>query len=326
MIVLSAKDVAALLPMNQAIELVEKAMVQASAGEANLPLRSAMDVGAPNLFGIMPGALNEPSCYGIKLISLYPGNPAKGYSSHLGMMVLFESEFGTPVAIIDAGVLTAVRTSAASVVATRLLARKEARSLAVIGTGEQARHHIEAMLEVRDIKEIRIAGRTPKRAQAFVESIANDYPNCAISASKDVETAAAGADIICTVTSSRKTVLEGAWVGAGCHVNAVGASIPSMREIDEELIVKSSLWVDYRPSAMAQAGDIIAAIDNGRIKEDHIIGEIGEVLSGSAHGRQSGNEITLYRSLGIAAQDLICAHHVMREAKVKGRGTEVEFG
>jgi ornithine cyclodeaminase len=319
MIVLSKSEVSKLLPMHVAIDLVEKAMIETSEGRATLPLRTAMPLGEVNKLGIMPGAMDDPDCFGVKLISLYPDNPASGHSSHLGLMVLFEKEFGTPIAIMDAGVITAIRTAAASAVATNVLARKDAQVLTVIGTGEQAEYHVKSILEVRDINEIRVVGRNQARAEAFAHRIEN-MTDVAVTSNESVQTSVQGADIICTVTSSKETVLFGEWVQAGSHVNAVGASVPTMREIDENLLVKSSLFVDYCPSALAQAGDVIAALKNGAISDDHIIGEIGEVLGRKVRGRESSTEITLYRSLGVAAQDLICAYHVMTQAKENGIG------
>lgn len=319
MIVLSKDEVSKLLPMRTAIDLVEKAMIETSEGRATLPLRNAMPLGEINKLGIMPGAMDNPDCFGVKLISLYPDNPASGRSSHLGLMVLFEKEFGTPIAIMDAGVITAIRTAAASAVATNVLAREDVMVLAVIGTGEQAEYHVKSILAVRDIREIRVVGRNQARAEAFVNRI-RKMIDVAVTPYENVQTSVQGADIVCTVTSSQETVLLGEWVQAGSHVNAVGASVPTMREIDENLLVKSSLFVDYRPSAFAQAGDVIAALKSGAISDNHIIGEIGEVLLQKVRGRENSNEITLYRSLGIAAQDLICAFHVMTQAKAYGIG------
>jgi ornithine cyclodeaminase len=325
MLTLSNADIRALLPMTGAIDLVAKAMGVASAGRATLPLRHAMPLDVPNLLGIMPGAMQEPACFGTKLISLYPNNPAKGYSSHLGLMVLFERDHGTPMAIMDAGLLTAIRTAAASAVASRILARADASVLAIIGTGEQAQHHIEAICAVRPIAKVRIAGRTAERGKVFADKMAEKYPQLDIQAAQNIRDAVLDADIVCTVTSARDTVLCGDWIRQGTHVNAVGASVPSLREIDENLLVKSGLFVDYRPSALAQARDIIEALANGVITKDHILGEIGEVLNGSVTGRKDAEQVTLYRSMGIAAQDLVCAYHVAEQAKIRGLGISVSI-
>ncbi|AAV97046.1 ornithine cyclodeaminase family protein [Ruegeria pomeroyi] len=310
--IISAEEIRQHLPMRDAIEVVEKTMIQVSQGKANLPLRTVMDINGTNRLGVMPGALSDPTLYGIKVLSLFPGNPAKGLSSHTGTVLLFDAETGQPRAALDADAITAIRTAAATAVATRALARSDAQVLALIGTGEQAESHIEALTLVREIAEIRVAGRNPERAAAFVRRMADHYPGITFTAATDVEQAVSGADIVCTLTSSPSVVLHGDWIGPGTHVNAVGASIPSMQEIDETLLLKSELFVDYRPSAFAQAREIISALETGAMSEAHVRGEIGEVLSGKIPGRSGTDAITLYRSLGIAAQDLACADHVCR--------------
>jgi len=323
MIVLSREDVAALLPPQTAIEVVAAAMEAVSRGEAELPLRSIVDVGGPNRMGIMPGRMRSPPCHGIKLVSLYPGNVAAGYSSHQGAVVLFEPEHGTAIALMDGGPLTARRTAAASAVATRALARADAAVLAMVGAGEQARYHLDALMAVRPIRELRIASRTEKSALAYARHARGRYPGLAVTlAGTDAETAVRGADIVCTVTSSPTPVLRGDWIAPGTHLNVVGASIPSKREIDDATVLAARVFVDYRPSTFAQAGEIVDMIAAGRIGRDHVVAEIGEVLGGTSPGRRDGGEITLYRSLGIAAQDLACAHHCWAGARAAGRGVE----
>lgn len=323
MIVLSREDVAALLAPQTAIEVVAAAMEAVSRGEAELPLRSIVDVGGPNRMGIMPGRMQSPPCHGIKLVSLYPGNVAAGYSSHQGAVVLFEPEHGTAIALMDGGPLTARRTAAASAVATRALARADAAVLAMVGAGEQARYHLDALMAVRPIRELRIASRTEKSALAYAQHARDRYPGLAVTlAGTDAEAAVRGADIVCTVTSSPVPVLRGEWIAPGTHLNVVGASIPSKREIDDATVLAARVFVDYRPSTFAQAGEIVDMIAAGRIGREHVVAEIGEVLGGTSPGRRDGGEITLYRSLGIAAQDLACAHHCWASAREAGRGVE----
>jgi alanine dehydrogenase len=331
MIVLSDKEIRSLLPMTDAIEVVQRAMIAVSAGATNLPLRSAIDVGAPNMMGVMPGAFlpgngQVEACFGVKLVSLFPGNPDAGYSSHQGAIVLFEPEHGSAVAMMNAGLLTAVRTAAASAVATRALARPDCGILAMVGAGEQAEHHLEAMLCVRpSIREVRMVGRRREKADAFASHAAERYPGLAVSVFDDVRSAVEGADLVCTVTSSPEPVLMGEWVTPGTHLNVVGASIPSKREIDEEMVARSRLYVDYRPSTFAQAGEVIHALESGRIQREHVLAEIGEVLAEKAAGREAASDITLYRSLGIAAQDLACATHCWHEARARGLGVEASL-
>ncbi|MCC5987332.1 MAG: ornithine cyclodeaminase family protein [Pararhodobacter sp.] len=325
MIVLSNDDIAGLLPMDQAIEVVDSVMRSVSAGGAELPLRHVVPVGGKNMMGVMSGALSEPHCYGVKLVSLFPENPARGLSGHRGAVVLFEAETGGAVAMMDAGLLTAIRTAAASAVATRALAREDARVLTIIGTGEQAEHHLAAMLAVRPVAELRIVGRRAEKAADFATHAAARHPGLSISHGSDARAAVARADIVCTVTSSATPVLLGEWLEAGQHLNIVGASIPAKREVDDAVVQRAALYCDYRPSFFAQAGEIVAMIGDGSIGQDHLRAEIGEVLNAQAPGRGSDGEITLYRSLGITAQDLAVAHHVNEAAAVRGKGQQVSF-
>jgi len=327
--ILSNADIAALLPMDQAIEVVDAVMRTVSAGGAELPLRHVVPVGglsgSQNLLGVMSGALGEPQCYGVKLVSLFPANPAKGLSGHRGAVVLFESDTGGAVAMMDAGLLTAIRTAAASAVATRALARPDARALTLIGTGEQAEHHLEAMLSVRPLTHLWIVGRRAERAAEFARHAMDRYPALKVSHGTDARAAVAGADIVCTVTNSPVPILSGHWLEPGQHLNVVGASVASKREIDDTAVLRSAVYCDYRPSLLAQAGEIVAMLAGGTITEAHLRGEIGAVLLDHTAGRRGRDEITLYRSLGIVAQDLAAAHHVLAGAQEKGRGQLVSF-
>ncbi|MDN2580985.1 ornithine cyclodeaminase family protein [Aquibium sp. ELW1220] len=323
MIVLSHADIETLFPMEKAIGVVQRVMIEVSARRAELPLRSVVPVGGANRMGVMPGALADPACFGVKLVSLFPGNPAKGLSSHRGAVVLFEAETGEAIAMMDASLLTAVRTAAASAVATRALARKDATALAIIGYGEQAWHHLDAMLAVRRIERVAVAGRSAEKADDFSLKASKRHPGVVFTSGSDVKAAVEDADIVCTVTASAAPILMGDWLPAGCHVNVVGSSIPSMREVDDRLVERAAIWVDYLPSTLAQAGEIVEMIAAGRFSADDLRGEIGSVPAGDAAGRSSRDEITVYRSLGIAAQDLASAHFIHAEAKVRGIGQHV---
>ncbi|GAA6199939.1 ornithine cyclodeaminase family protein [Aquicoccus sp. SU-CL01552] len=325
MIVLTHDDVATLLPMTEAIEVVARVMKGVSERTAQLPLRSVVPVGGDNRMGVMPGAIADPACFGVKLISLFPDNPARGLSSHRGAIVLFEAETGGAVAMMDASLLTAIRTAAASAVATRALARDEAESLALIGYGEQAEYHLTAMMAVRPIKRVAVAGRSAEKAAAFAAAAAADYPDVAFSSGTDLRAAVSGADIICTVTAAPTPIVSGDWVKPGAHVNVVGSSIPSMREVDDRMVSRAAIWVDYLPSTLAQAGEIVEMIAAGTLAESDLKGEIGALLSGDIAGRASDEQITLYRSLGVAAQDLAAAQHVLTRARAEGRGQPVTF-
>lgn len=319
--VIGSGDIVELLTMGDAIAVLERAMIAVSQGRADLPLRTIVPAGPKGRLGLMPGAMRDPPCFGLKLVSLFPENPAAGLSSHTGLMVLMEQEHGRPLAALDGAALTAVRTAAASALATDRLARAQADTLALIGYGEQAASHLDGMRAVRPIRHVRVAGRDAARAAAFAERMAARYGDLEIAACASAKDAVAGADIVCTVTGATEPVLFGAWVRPGTHVNAVGASVPSKRELDEAMLTKARLFVDYRPSTLAQAGEVIAALEAERIDDAHIRAEIGEVLAGERPGRTHAREITLYRSLGIAAQDLACAWHVLGKAEEQGRGT-----
>ncbi len=325
MIILSSDDVLSLLKMSDAIEVVSAAMVEVSNGHATMPLRSIMPLGEGNFMGMMPGSMHEPNCFGIKLVSLFPDNPKSGVSSHQGAVILFESKHGAAIAMMNADLLTAIRTAAASGVATRMLAREASSRLTIIGTGEQARHHLDAMIAVRAIRDVVIAGRNMENAQKFVELAQQKYSEISFSATTDFEASVQSADIICTVTATDDPILFGAWIKPGTHLNVVGSSIPSKREIDSELLIRSRLFVDYRISTLAQAGEVIMAIEKGEIDEAHIVAEIGEVISTSMPGRLNEDDITLYRSLGVVAQDLATASFIVEQAKMRDMGTKVSL-
>jgi len=323
MIALSQDEVAALLPMQTAIDVVRRAMIEVSARRCDLPLRTAVPVGGDNKMGVMPGAMQNPACFGVKLISLFPENAARGLSSHRGAFMLFEAETGGPLALMDASLLTALRTAAASGVATDVLARKDATRLTLIGYGEQAQHHLDAMCAVREITEFTVAGRNSQKAEAFCTAAQTRHPGLAFKCTADIAGSVAQADIICTTTAASEPVLHFADIAQGCHVNVVGSSIPTKREVDVAFVQQSSIWVDYLPSTLAQAGEVIDAIAKGEIVADDLRGEIGALLSGDVPGRTSDAEITAYRSLGVAAQDLAAAHYIYEQAKKKGMGTPV---
>jgi ornithine cyclodeaminase/alanine dehydrogenase-like protein (mu-crystallin family) len=319
--VISGSEVRALLPYPDCVKVVEGAMKAVSAGKALMPLRQFMPlpVGDGKL-AWMPGYLGEPPCFGIKILSLYPGNPAVGLSSHVGLYVLYESSHGRPIAILEASALTAVRTAAGSVVATRALARSDAKTLAIVGTGEEAYSHVDAFQSARPFERVLIWGRNAQGAARLAEHAAAPG-RCEVEVVPDVKTALAQADVICTVTSAPEPLLFGRDVRPGTHLCLVGSSIPTTREVDDDCVALGRFFVDYRGSALAQAGELLHAIRSGRVTEAHIVAEIGEVLSGSVPGRRSADEVTIYKSLGVAAQDLAAATFVHQRAVALDKGT-----
>ncbi len=326
---IDATTIREILTPDRCIQLLDEAMRQVSSGEAHLPLRQAMALpGGRGFYGIMPGCLGageaRPETFGAKLISLFPDNAVRGLPSHLGLMLLHETEGGRPVAILNGDVITSLRTAGASALATRALARSDARTVAIIGTGEEACTHIPAMLAVRDIRTVRVWGRNPERAAALCERFAS-LEGVAFESSASVEAAVREADIVCTVTASKTPVLHGEWLPSGVHVNLVGSSVPSAREVDTETVVRARVYVDYLESARNQAGELLEALRQGAIDESHIVAEIGAVLSGRASGRRNPDEITLYKSLGILAQDLAVSWYVYEQAVRLGLGQVVRL-
>jgi ornithine cyclodeaminase len=261
----------------------------------------------------MPAYLDDPGVICAKIITVFPGNRSTPYESHQGSVLLFECEHGRPLAIVDASAITAVRTAAVSAVATRALAQESARDLAILGSGTQAVTHLEAMLAVRPVSRVRVWSRTPENVRRFAQAQSKRHGMEVIVAGSAQE-AVDGADLICTVTSAREPVLEGAWIAPGAHINAAGASTPAFRELDAATVERSRVVVDRRESALNEAADILIPMQEGRIAEDHILAELGDVLAGGLRIRTSDDDITLFRSLGLAIEDLAAAYHVYQAA------------
>jgi len=325
MLILSKSEIEKLLPVEACIEVMAEAMKQTSARTVVLPLRQFMAVpGTKGKLGLMPGYIAEPARFGLKIVSKYERPAGSALGTHVGMVILFDATEGVPLAMMEGGMLTAIRTAAASGLATRTLARRDAAVLAMLGCGEEAHHHVPAMLAARPIDEIVVWGRNAARAQAFVDHLRLPAGVTARSVATAQE-AVGVADIICTVTSAATPILEGAWLSPGQHLNLVGSAIPTTAEVDTAAVVRTRFYVDYRDAALAQAGELLTAIKNGAVTETHIVGEIGEVLLGRKPGRSGDSDITCYKSLGIAAQDLAAAEYVYRAALAAGVGTEVDL-
>jgi ornithine cyclodeaminase len=300
----SAGEVARILTYEACIPLMRDAMIALSQGHTRQLLRGIVDLAGGNMFGVMPGAMIG-GAFGAKLISIFPGNVAAGGLSHQGVVALFDGETGAPRAFVDAGVLTGIRTAAASAAATDALARPDATRLAVLGTGEQALRHIEAIRHVRPIARVAIWGRDPEKARALAATTGGE-------AMASVAEATAGADIICTVTGAAAPILASADVADGAHVNAVGSSRAGPAEIANDLVARARFFADHREGVLAQGAEFIHARDAGLIGEDHLLGEIGEVMAGNVAGRTGDADVTLYKSLGSIVQDLAAADHVVR--------------
>jgi ornithine cyclodeaminase len=325
-LIINQSEVPQLLPMNECMEVMAEALKTLARGNAILPLRPVMwlpeKVGA---LGMMPSYLGDIQSFGLKVVSVFPGNHGTEYDSHQGAVMLFEAAHGRLLAIMDASSITGIRTAAVTGVATKLLACEGAGDLAILGSGVQAQTHLQAMLLARTIRRVRLWSRNSEHAKQFAEREGKRH-GITIEAMPTAEEAVKGADIICTVTASPEPMLKGEWIAPGAHVNAVGSSVPFTRELDTAAIVRSKLFVDRRESTLNEAGDFLFPKKEGAVGDDHIKGEIGELLLGKVKGRESAEEITLFKSLGLAVEDLASAHHIYRKALEKGMGVAVELG
>jgi ornithine cyclodeaminase/alanine dehydrogenase-like protein (mu-crystallin family) len=318
-IVLSESDVRQLLPMPALIDAMAHALRAYSAGEVVQPLRTVIPLGERmTFFGVMPAFQPHPPALGTKLVTVCPANARRGIPTHLATILLMEPATGELLAVVDGRYITEARTAAVSAVSVRALARPDASVLAILGSGVQAHSHLEAIALVRSLSEVRVWSPTAHHRQTFVEQ--NRNPARTVTASGSVREAVAGADIIVTATSSPRPVLEGAWVSPGAHICAVGACRPDTRELDTDLVVRSRVYVDSRPGALAEAGDLVIPIEEARWTADQIVGELGELLAGRVSGRSSPDEITLFESLGMAVEDIAAADLVFRRAAEVGLG------
>ena len=324
--VVSQSEVEKLLPMNECVDVMREALSTLARGDAVLPLRSMMRLpDGSGLLGLMPGYLGSPKVMGLKVVSVMPGNHGTEYDSHQGAVMIFEVERGCPLAVIDASSITAIRTAAVSGVATQTLAKKDAGDLAILGSGTQAWSHLDAMATVCKLRRVRVWSRDKAHARALVERGAARH-GLEVEISDSARDAVEGADLICTTTAARTPILEAAWLAQGVHINAVGACFKDTRELDTATVAGARLYVDRRESALNESGEFLIAQAEGVIDEKHIVGELGEVLIGKVPGRASPTERTVFKSLGIAIEDLAAAHHIWRKAEKLDRGAAIDFG
>lgn len=316
--VLGAQAIEALMPLQRCIAVVADAMQALSRGEVLAPLRTIMPLGTSDAMGIMPGAMLAQGCFGVKVLALYPGNGARDLPSHAGVVVLFDARNGVPIAVLESNSLTALRTAAASAVATRALARAGSEVLALLGAGHQALWHARALAQVMPLRRLQVWSRSRATADKFVQELdLAGQPEIVIA--EDAHAAIRGADVICTVSAAREPILRGEWLVPGQHVNLVGASVASACEADSAVVQRSRFFVDARASAQAQAGEWLRALETGAVAAGHLRGEIGEVLSGQQAGRLTADDITVYKSLGHTAQDLATAQVLVQLAQDSGR-------
>lgn len=325
-LILNHDEVVELLPMKECIALMREALIKLASGEVHQPLRTIVrPPNAMGVMGLMPSYVGgDDAAYGLKTVCVFPGNPAKGKDAHQGAVLLFSAETGELLALMNASAITAIRTAAVSGVATDLLAREDASDLAIIGAGVQARTHLKAIAEVRPIKRCRVASRNIEHARQLAKEISESVP-FAIEPVETVEKAVGGADLIATVTNSKEPVVHREWISPGVHLNVVGSSTPLAREVDTATIAGSALFVDRRESTLNEAGDYLFAMREGAIGPEHIRAELGEVLTKQKPGRTSPEEVTLFKSLGLAVEDLAAANYLYRKAKESNAGTWIEF-
>jgi len=314
--ILDEQEVRRLLPMSECIEVMAEALASLARGEVHNPLRFVVrPPEAPSLLGLMPAYRGgETPLWGLKSVAIAPGNAARGLDLHQGFVALFDGETGETRAIMNAGGITAVRTAAVTAVATRLLARDGARSLAILGAGIQGKANLEAMRAVRDFERVVGWSRTPGRVARELDGVEE---------AATAEEAVRDADVIVTATSAPEPIVKREWLKEGVHINAVGSSIPTTRELDTQTMADAALFVDRRESTINEAGDFLFPQREGAIGPDHIRAEIGELLIGAAEGRASDRELTVFKSLGLAVEDLAAAEHILRRAEAENAGAVV---
>jgi ornithine cyclodeaminase len=324
--------------MEECVDVMASALRALSRGEAVQPVRSALRLpDGSGLLGVMPAYLaadarstagappSAAALLGLKVITVMPGNHGTPYDSHQGAVLLFEAEHGRLIAIADASAVTRTRTAAVSAAATRVLANPDADDLAILGSGVQAAAHLEAMRAVRAIARVRVWSRSLDSARRFASDAAA-RTRIPVEPAPDARAAVRGASIICTTTAASDPVLLGEWIAPGAHVNAVGACTPAARELDTEAVRRATLFVDDRAAALVEAGDLLIPIREGAVTEAHIAATLGEVLTRAHPGRRARGEITLFKSLGLAVEDLAAAARLYANALAAGAGTRIRLG
>jgi alanine dehydrogenase len=315
-----------LLSMETAIRVMRGAFELLAGGDVVMPLRSMLELPRGDaVMGLMPSYLGGLGAVGVKVVAAFPANFGTEYDTHQGVVLVFDTERGLLRAIVDATAITAIRTAAVSGLVTDLLARPDAGDLAIIGAGTQAHTHLKAMRTVRSLRRVRVYSEPPESSTGFAERESRGA-DPRVEVAETAAAAVAGADLICTVTTATEPVLRSEWVSAGAHINAIGAYTPSTRELDSSLVARARLFADRRESLLAEAGEFLIPKNEGLMDDDHIVGEIVDLLEGRVPGRRSPDEVTLFKSLGVAVEDLAAAQHVYETARERGVGSWVEIG
>lgn len=324
--ILSAADIVQALPMPDAIEGMNQAFIQLSLGQANMPLRSRVPADKDGTMLVMPAYLSQTNDLAVKVVSVFPNNTAQNLPIIYSAVTVFDPSTGKPLAVMEGGTLTAIRTGAGSGAATDVLARQDSKVVAIIGSGVQAKTQLEAVCAIRDIERVFVYSRTISNAEKFAEDMkgVGRIPNNILVAQSPTE-AIKNADIVCAATTSNVPVFDGHHLKAGVHINGVGSYTPQMQEIDEYTLQQALITVDSRESVLAEAGELIIAINNESISKTDIHAEIGDILSGTKTGRQSNDQITFFKSCGVAVQDAIAAAIAFANAEANDIGQVVPF-
>jgi len=324
-LLLTERDVRAVLPMADLIEAMGSALAEYSARRVTQPVRTVLEVGSQGgLFAVMPAALDDPPVMGAKLVTVYHGNHERGLPSHLASIVVLDHDTGALVALMDGRYITEARTAAVSAVSVKHLARPDATSLAIIGSGVQARSHLEAIRHVRSLSDVRVWSPTARNRDTFADEMSN-ATGLSIRAMGSAREALRGADLVVLATASASPVIEDDAVAAGAHICGVGACRPDQREMPTAVVKRSRVFVDSRAGALKEAGDILLPIRERAIDEQHIAGELGELVLGRVAGRQSEADLTIFKSLGMAVEDVVTARLVVERARTAGLGQTFEL-
>ncbi len=307
------------LPFDEAIEAVREGMIALSSGRTHQLLRTIMGLGDRKVLGVMPGSLGQDEVFGAKLIGVFGDKDHHGRSTHQGLVVLFDGTSALPLCVVDAEAITEIRTAAASAVATDVLAKPQARTLSILGCGLQAKAHALAISRVRHLSRIVFWGRSPGQAQALTQELARDprLSGIEICWAASVDEAVAEADIVCTVTNAREPILSAHQLAPGTHLNLVGSSGPGPVEVDHSVVLAGRFIADSRASILAQGAEFLNAKEAGLVGDDHVVGEIGEVLTGALAGRTARDQLTIYKSIGHVVQDLVSARSVYRKLRAR---------
>jgi alanine dehydrogenase len=317
-LLLTEDDVRRVLDLDDLIETMESALAGFSSGQVEQPIRTIVPVEPTAFFGVMPAFLKRPQALGAKLVTVFGGNVQRNLPTHLATILLLDPETGALLSIMDGRYITEMRTAAVSAVSARLLARPDARDLAIIGSGVQARSHLETLGHIRTLDRVRVWSPDRAHVEAFVREMFT--PERQVAAAGSAREAVSGANLVVVATSSATPVFDDDWIHAGTHIMAVGACRPNQREMDPATVTRARLFVDSKAAALVESGDVVLAIHEGRFGERHIQGELGELALGRVEGRRSPDEVTIFKSLGMAVEDVSTAEMVYRRAAEKGIG------